>query len=101
MNLSLSHWYPGSGVVLDFIIYLQKYTLILTIFLHKNTKSCITILAFSDPVSPSSTVYPRRTTYTGTGNGPESESNINNVIFPTVLLYLNLLERKTQRLSAL
>ena len=42
----------------------KKYPLILPIFLHKNTKSCITLLAFSDSVSPSSIVYPRRTTFT-------------------------------------
>ena len=70
----------------------KKYPLILPIFLRKNTKSCITLLAFSDSVSPSSIFYPRRTTYTGTdciwvkpSNGPESESNINDVIFFTVL----------------
>ena len=42
----------------------KKYPLILPIFLHKNTKSCITLLAFSDSVSPSSIVYPRRITFT-------------------------------------
>ena len=42
----------------------KKYLLILPIFLHKNAKSCITLLAFSDSVSPSSIVYPRRTTFT-------------------------------------
>ena len=42
----------------------KKYPLILPIFLHKNTKFCITLLAFSDSVSPSSIVYPRRTTFT-------------------------------------
>ena len=52
------------SVLNQFIIYLQKYPLILPIFLHQNTKSCITLLAFSDSVSPSSIVYPRRTTFT-------------------------------------
>ena len=52
------------NIIFPFIIYLQKYQLILPIFLHKNTKSCITLLAFSDSVSPSSIVYPRRTTFT-------------------------------------
>ena len=42
----------------------KKNPLILPIFLHKNTKSCITLLAFSDSESPSSIVYPRRTTFT-------------------------------------
>ena len=42
----------------------KEYPLILPIFLHKNTKSCITLLAFSDSVSPSSIVYPSRTTVT-------------------------------------
>ena len=40
----------------------KKYPLILPIFLHKNTESCITLLAFSDSVSPSSIFYPCRTT---------------------------------------
>ena len=42
----------------------KKYPLILPVFLHQNTKSCITLLAFSDSVSPSSIVYPRRTIFT-------------------------------------
>ena len=46
------------------IIYLQKYPLILSIlkFLHKNTKSCITLPACSDFLSLSYIFYPRRTT---------------------------------------
>ena len=66
----------------------KKYPLILPIFLHKNTKSCITLLAFSDSVSPSPIVYPRRTTFTldciwvKPGKGPKSESNITMSFFP-------------------
>ena len=67
----------------------KKYPLILPIFLHKNTKSCITPLAFSDSVSPSSIFYPRRTTWyciwVKPTNRPECESNINDVMFCTVL----------------
>ena len=43
----------------------KKYPLILPIFLHINTKFCITLLAFSDSVSPSSIFYPRRSTVFG------------------------------------
>ena len=36
------------------------------------------------------------------GNGPESESNIITMsFFPRLFLFLNVFERKTQRLSAL
>ena len=45
-------------IEISFIIYLQKYHLILPIFLHKNTKYHIIILAFSDSVSPSYMFYP-------------------------------------------
>ena len=89
-----------------FYIY-KKYLLILPIFLHKNTNFCITLLAFSDSVSPSSIVYPRRTTFTlvlylgKPGNGPESESNIITMSFSTFFRFLNVFKRKTQRLSAL
>ena len=48
----------------DLLYTYKKYPSILPIFLLKNTKSCITLLAFSDSVSPSSIVYPRRTTFT-------------------------------------
>ena len=62
--LLLSNVVFVSGVVLDFIIYLQKYPFILPIFLHKNKKSHITLLTFSDSISPSYTFYPRRATFT-------------------------------------
>ena len=40
-----------------------KYSLILPIFLRKNTKPCITLLAFSDSESPYYLVYPNPTTF--------------------------------------
>ena len=93
---------------IGFLLYTyKKYLLILPIFLRKNTKSCITLLAFSDSVSPSSIVYPRRTTFTlvlylgKIRQRPESESNITMSFFPRFFLFLNVFERKTQRLSAL
>ena len=52
------------SLYLDLLYTYKKYQLILPIFLHKNTKSCMTLLALSDSVSPSSIVYPRRTTLT-------------------------------------
>ena len=42
----------------------KKYSLILPIFLHKNTKSCITLLEFSDSVSPHYIFHPPQTTLT-------------------------------------
>ena len=40
---------PGSGVVLDFIIYLQRKAPDKPLFLLKNTKSCITLLGSNLP----------------------------------------------------
>ena len=85
----------------------KKYPLILPIFLHKNTKSCITLLAFSDSVSPSSIVYPRRTIFTLVLYLGKTRQRAGiwikyyyDVIFSTVLSFLNVCERKTQRWSA-
>ena len=85
----------------------KKYPLILPIFLHQNTKSRITLLAFSDSVSPSSIVYPRRTTFTLVLYLGKTRQRAGiwikyyyDVIFPRFFLFLNVFERKTQRLSA-
>ena len=104
VQVDQSHCSSYSGSVyywmLGFIIYLQKYPLIQPIFLHKNTKSCITLLAFSDSVSPSSIVYPRWTTFTlvpylgKTRQRARIWIKYYDVIFSTVLSFFKRVRKK-------